>query len=230
MKLEKRSNRKKKMKRNSFLIIPLLFLVASCSSVDYTRVTVEIPIKTVLDIQQLDEIIITDFLIKKEAENFDMNQELVNFFTTEIKQAFKGTVTPRKISFENEKLFKDSSFWKNLQAGPQGSVFFTGIAEYSKEVRKAILETKKKGAEDPFSRDKAIEERQFYTLNIDLYIIDAKTGETIYSRAFKESQGYENPKQTGPFAFYELTERVKQKFLTNILGGSRLQQRYLITD
>ena len=79
------------MKRNSFLIIPLLFLFASCSSVDYTRVTVEIPIKTVLDIQQLDEIIITDFLIKKEAENFDMNQELVNFFTTEIKQFFKGT-------------------------------------------------------------------------------------------------------------------------------------------
>ncbi len=218
------------MKRNSLWIIPLLLLAASCSTVNYTRVNVEVPIKTVLDIQKLEEIIITDFFIKKEAEDFDINQELVNFFTTEMKQSFKGTVTSHKTSFENEQLFKDSSFWKNLQTDSQEAVFFSGIAEYSKEVRKAILETKKKDAEDPFSRDKAIEERRFYTLNLDLYIINAKTGETIYSREFKESQGYENPKQTGPFAFYELTERVKKKFFANILGGSRVQQRYLITD
>ncbi|MGD2246568.1 MAG: hypothetical protein PVI11_08485 [Candidatus Aminicenantes bacterium] len=218
------------MKRNSIWIIPLLLLAASCATLDYTRVTVEVPIKTVLDLEKLEEVIITDFFIKKEAEDFDMNQELVNFFTTEIKQTFKGAVRSQKTSFENEQLFRDSTFWKNLQPDSQGAVFFTGIVEYNKEVRKAILETKKKGTEDPFSRDEAIEERRFYTLNLDLYIIDTQTGETIYSRTFKESQGYKNPKQTGPFAFYELTERVKQKFLTDIFGGSRRQQRYLIKD
>lgn len=218
------------MKRNSAILIILVIFFVSCSSLDYTKVNVTVPIKTVFDIDQFKEIIVTDFYIKKEAEDFDINQELVDYLSNEIKQSFKGTVTSRKTRLENEELIQDNSFWQNLLPAAEDTAIVTGIVEYNQEVRKAILETKKKGSEASFRRDQAIEERRFYTLNLDLYIIDTKTGELAFSTSFKESQGYENPNQTGPFAFFDLIERVKNKFLGSILGGVRAQQRYLIRD
>jgi hypothetical protein len=216
------------MKKNKIVFVLILLYFASCSSANYTRVAVQVPLKTVLDINQFDEIIVSDFLIKKEPEGFDLNQELVTFFTTEMTQSVKGRVSRRSLSLENEELFKNASFWKELLSGSQKTVLFTGIAEYTQEIRKAVLQTKKKRSDDTFSRDRAIEERRFYTLNLSLYLIDSQTGETLYTQTFKETQGYKNPKQIGPFAFFDLAEKAKGKFFSQILSGVRAQQRFLI--
>jgi hypothetical protein len=216
------------MKKNKLLFILILFYLASCSSANYTRVAVQVPRKTVLDINQFDEIIVSDFLIKKEPENFNLNQELVTFFTTEMTQSIKGKVSRRRISLDSEELFKKASFWKDLLSDSKETILFTGIAEYTEEIRKAILQTKKKRSDDNFSRKEAVEERRFYTLNLSLYLIDSQTGETLYTQVFKETQGYKNPKQTGPFAFFDLAEKVKGKFFGQILSGVRAQQRFLI--
>jgi prolyl oligopeptidase PreP (S9A serine peptidase family) len=129
---------------------------------------------------------------------------------------------------DNEGLFKNVSFWKELLSDSQKTVLLTGIAEYTEEIRKAILRTKKKRSDDTFSREGDVEERRFYTLNLSLFLIDSQTGEPLYTQAFKETQGYKNPKQTGPFAFFDVAEKVKGKFFNQILGRVTSQQRFLI--
>jgi hypothetical protein len=192
-------------------------------------VNVEVPGKAVFDINQFDEIIVTDFFIKKETEDFDLNQELVNYFAAQMKQNFKAEVSSRRVSLSNEELFKDKAFWKNIQPDSQEAIFFTGTVDYLEEVRKAIVKTKKK-ADDTFQRDSAIEERRFYTLNLNFYMIDAQTGEVLYTKAFKETRGYKNPNQTAAFAFFDLADIVKAKFFSTVLGTVKIQQRYLIKD
>jgi len=220
---------KRKMKKNKFIpILSLLFFV-SCTSVSYFKVNVELSRKALFDINQFKEIIVTDFFIKKEAESFDLNQELVNYFTTQMKQNFKPVVSSRKISFPNEEIFKDKAFWKNILPDSQETALFTGTVDYTQEIRKAVVQTKKKN-DETFSRDKAIEERRFYTINLNFYFIDAQTGEVLYTQTFRETQGYKNPKQTGAFAFYDLADTVKVKLFNNVLGTATIQQRYLIKD
>jgi len=217
------------MKKNKFIpILSLLFFV-SCTSVSYFKVNVELSRKALFDINQFKEIIVTDFFIKKEAESFDLNQELVNYFTTQMKQNFKPVVSSRKISFPNEEIFKDKAFWKNILPDSQETALFTGTVDYTQEIRKAVVQTKKKN-DETFSRDKAIEERRFYTINLNFYFIDAQTGEVLYTQTFRETQGYKNPKQTGAFAFYDLADTVKVKLFNNVLGTATIQQRYLIKD
>jgi hypothetical protein len=216
------------MKKNKLLFVLLLLYFASCSSANYTKVAVQVPVQAVFDINQFDEIIISDFLIKKEPKDFDLNQELVTFFSTEMTQSIKGKVSRRRISLDNEGLFKNVSFWKELLSDSQKTVLLTGIAEYTEEIRKAILRTKKKRSDDTFSREGDVEERRFYTLNLSLFLIDSQTGEPLYTQAFKETQGYKNPKQTGPFAFFDVAEKVKGKFFNQILGRVTSQQRFLI--
>lgn len=217
------------MKKNKAILILLLFIFVSCSSDNYFRVNVEVPGKAVFDINQFDEIIVTDFFIKKETEDFDLNQELVNYFATQMKQNFKAEVSSRRVSLSNEELFKDKAFWKNIQPDSQEAILFTGTVDYLEEVRKAIVKTKKK-ADDTFQRDSAIEERRFYTLNLNFYMIDAQTGEVLYTKAFKETRGYKNPNQTAAFAFFDLADIVKAKFFSTVLGTVKIQQRYLIKD
>ncbi len=216
------------MKKNKLLFALILLFLAYCSSVNQTKVPVRVPVKAVIDINQFDEIIISDFLIKKTPEDFDLSQELVTFFSTEMAQSIKGKISTRRISLDNEELFKNASFWKELLSGAQNTALITGTAEYTEEIRKAILRTKKKRSDDDFSRSGAVEERRFYTLNMSLYLIDSQTGEPLYTQAFKETQGYINPKQIGPFAFFDIAEKVKAKFFAHILGRVDAQQRYLI--
>lgn len=217
------------MKKNKAIFILLLLFFTSCSSENYFKVNVEVPGKPVFDINQFDKIIVTDFFIKKEREDFDLNQELVNYFETQMKQNFEAEVSSRRVSLSDEEIFKEKAFWKNIQPDSQETVLFTGTVDYLEEIRKAIVQTKKK-VDDSFQRDKAIEERRFYTLTFDFYLIDAQTGEVLYTRAFKETQGYKNPNQTAAFAFFDLLNTAKTKFFNTVLGTVKLQQRYLIKD
>ncbi len=169
-------------------------------------------------------------MIKEETKDFNLNQELVDYFSFEIGQNIKGKVSIKEITFEEEP-FKNEAFWKNLLPDRKKAILFTGGVQYTEEIRKAILQKQKERFEDPFvTKTRSLAERRFYTLNLDLYIIDAKTGKVLYKRNFKESKGFENPKQTAPFAFFELIQRVKVKFFRIIFGDTSIQERYLIYD
>ncbi len=221
----------KKMKKINIVLILTTLLSISCTSEGHLKLTLELPRKATFNLDQFSEVIVTNFLVKEEMENFDLNQELIDYFSFEIGQNFKGKISSRIITFEEEEPFKNEVFWKSLLPGKSEAILFTGGAQYSEEIRKAILEKKKGRFEDPFvSKKRTLAERRFYTLNLDLYIIDANTGKPLYTRTFKESKGYENPKQKAPFAFFELIQRVKTKFFRNVLGEASIQERYLIYD
>jgi hypothetical protein len=219
------------MKKIKIALIITVIFTASCASGGYWKLKIEIPPKTAFNLDQYSEVVVTNFLIKEKTKDFDLNKELVDYFSFEIGQNFKGKISSKKIAFEKEDPFKKESFWKNLLPDQKQAIIFTGGALYTEEVRKAILKEKKKRFEEPsFSEKRSLAERRFYSLNLNLYIIDAQTGKALYTRNFKESSGYKNPKQTAAFAFFDLIQRVKDKFFRNILAEPSIQERYLIYD
>jgi len=218
------------MKKIKIVLVLTILFSFSCASNDYWKLRIEVPGKASFNLDQYNEVVITNFLIKEETKDFNLNQELVDYFSFEVGQNFKGKVSIKEITFEEEP-FKNEAFWKNLLPDRKEAILFTGGVQYTEEIRKAILQKQKDRFEDPFvSKKRSLAERRFYTLNLDFYIIDAKTGKALYKRNFKESKGFENPKQTAPFAFFELIQRVKAKFFRNILGEATIQERYLIYD
>jgi hypothetical protein len=218
------------MKKIKILLFFTVLFSFSCASNDYLKLKIELPGVSSIDLGQYNEVVITNFLIKEETKDFDLNLEIVDYFSFEIGQNFNGKVSTEEITFEEEP-FENESFWKNLLPARKDAILFTGGAQYTEEIRKAILQEKRRRFEDPFiSKKTGLAERRFYTLNIDIYIIDAKTGKTLYKRNFKESKGYQNPKQTAAFAFFNLIQTVKTKFFRNILGEASIQERYLIYD
>lgn len=219
----------KKMKKFKYILFACLVFYLSCSSGLHLKLKIEIPGDPQIDLDKFNQIVITNFFIQKETKDINLNKEIVEYFKLEIEQNFEGKVVSQNFSIEDEEAYKNQDFWKGLIETSEQTLFFTGRVNYSEEIRKAILEKRDDRPEDPFPSTKELAERKFYTLNIDLYLIDAQTGNPLYQRRFKETKGYKNPNQTAYFAFFDLIQQVKVKFFRNVLGDKKIEERYLIS-
>jgi hypothetical protein len=217
----------KRRRNNLILFLGLLFFL-SCGTGEHLRLRIEMPQQTPLNLENFEEIAITNFLIKEEAKDFNLNKELTDYFTTELDQKIKKKTSSVEVLLETEDVFQDKNFWQELFPGKKGSILCTGSLEYTEEIRKAIKSADKRRFEEPFPEESRIEERRFYTLALHLYLIDAQTGEALYERTFKESKAYKNPNQTAYFAFYDMILNVRDKLFRQILGEEQIQERYLI--
>jgi len=219
---------REKTKRNKlFLLLGLLFFL-SCNTGEHLKLRIEIPRKAPIQLDGFDELVVTNFLVKEEAEDFDMNKELSDFFSAELGQKLEQKISSKVLSFENEEVFHNKEFWQALFSDLKGAVLFTGSLEYTQETRKAIKSIEKRQFETPFPEESRIDARKFYSLNLRIYLIDAQTGEALYERDFKESKSYKNPNQTAHFAFVDLIQAVKDKLFRQLLGEEQVQERYLI--
>lgn len=217
----------KRLKNKWWLILLLLFIQA-CASDEYFRVRIRIPRRAEVRLAEFDGIVLTDFLLKSEFEDFDLNGELKEYFAAELEVELDESVQREEITVPDEETFEDPEFWKALPLEEQKFVIVSGTAEYSQEVRKALISREKQQFDDPFPTQQRLATRKFYTLQMNIRIINSETGEVTYSQDFKESKSYTNPNQTAYFALFDLAFLVKEKLFREIMGGERFQQRYLI--
>lgn len=214
--------------KNSGLLILILILTQACSSDEYYRVRIRIPRRAEVRLAEFEGIVITDFLMKSEFDDFDLSEELKEYFAGELEVELDENVARENIEIPDEESFEDKEFWKTFPLESQKSVIFSGTAEYSQETRKALISKDKEHFEDPFPSQERLATRKFYTLEMNIRIINAETGEVTYSQDFKESKSYTNVNQTAYFALFDLAFLVKEKLFREIMGGERFQQRYLI--
>lgn len=215
-----------------FLLLAL-FIQASCITSDnYLKVRLEIPSVSPIDLQAFREVAITNFRLDPAAGDvpgLDLDKELVDYFSYELGKKFQGKVSRETVVWDKDGLVEDAGRWKSSPAGRRGALVMTGSARFSQETRKAVMEDERP-VDGPFEFEKkGLSERKIFTLSVDLYLIRAESGEVVYKRDFKESRTYQNTRQTAPFAFYELVQRVKLKLFRTILSENRVEDRYLLT-
>jgi len=217
-------------KKNRLILLIIMLILSSCASNEYWKVRIEVFRKPDIDLNKFKEIIITDFFVKKETKNFNINEELKNYLAVELGQVLENKISSKEFPLEKEDVFKDEDFWKNISAETKESVLFTGSVQYTEETRKALIKKQKKQQESPFLSEAAkLAQRKDYTLHLEVYLIDTQTGKTVYKSNFKETKTYINPNQTAYFAFFDLVKNIKDKLFAQMLGNKRVQERYLIS-
>lgn len=218
------------MKKINIVFLLTILLNLSCASVNYWKIKVELPGVAAVNLDEFKELVITNFLVEKETKDFNLSQEIVDYLSLELGKHYKGKIVSKEITFEKKEIFKEKDFWKNLSTESKEALFLTGTAQYTQEIRKAILERHTERPEGFISSEKGLAQRKFFTLVLQLFLINAQSGEILYKRNIKEARGYENPKQTANFAFFDLIQKAQVKFLRNVFGLEKIQQRYLISD
>jgi len=220
----------KKSRRGSRLALLAILAAASCRVVDpFIKVKIEIPPAPAFRLEAYREIVLIPFWRENEPKEFDLNQTLLGFIEEIFKRSFKGKLIPSSVAWENVQTAENKDFWKKAVASSPGRLILTGKAQFSQDVRKALLGQGRRPVDDgPFAPEKAWAERLNYTLKLDLYFIKPESGEVAFTNHFQESLTYEDQKQRAEFAIYDLLERVRLKLFRLIFGGERPQERYLL--
>jgi len=206
----------------------LAVMLYSCSGGQHWKLKIEMPRAISFELEDFKELVITGFFIKNERSDVDIKKEMLEYFAFELGKNMIIPVSRKDIRLAGEDIFNDKEFWKTVSTESEKTVFLTGSAEYKAEIRKALVDEEKRQFEDPFPRNVGLEQRKFFTLFFNLYLIDAGTGEILFKKDFKETRHYINPNQTAYFAFFDLLQIVKTKLFQTFLGEEQIQERYLI--
>lgn len=218
----------KKNNKSLYLLILFLFWSYSCSSSSYFKLKIEMPFESSIPMNEFDEVIVTDFFLLNQIDDFDLNQELVEYLSSEMSMKVSADIKTTAVEIKDETSFENEKFWQSLALSTEKAILVSGSVEYTHETRKALIGKERKQFEDPFPSSRELMARKFYTLILDLYLIDSETGKTLFNQQFKESKSYANPNQTAYFAFFDLAFSVKEKLFRQLFGSERIQERYLI--
>lgn len=200
--------------------------MAGCAGEVSRKIRLEIPAHSPFHPDEFEEMVLAHFVVGGAPEGFDLDRELASFFVPEFERRLRLPVTVSSVRPENEESIRRPGFWTALAAGSSRRIYVTGNAEFTREIRKSILG--EVPGEDPFSPQRKIAERTFFSLSLHLFFIQGNSGEILSDRNFKETKTYDNPDQRTDFAFYDLAMRVKTKLFRQILNEPRTQERYLL--
>jgi hypothetical protein len=215
-----------KARKNSLLL--LVLLLTACGGESARKIRLEIPADSPFHAEDFQGVIMTDFLIVSSPEGFDLNRELAAFFVPEFKRNLGLPVALPHVLPENEESIRRPEFWQALAPGAAPWLGIAGKAGFTREVRKSILG--EVPGEDPFTPERKVAERTFFSLSLHLFLVRGDSGEVLFDRDFKETKTYPQPGQRADFAFYELAIRVKDKLFRRILNVGRIQERYLLSE
>ena len=174
------------MKKTKFILFLSVLIILSCKSNEHYKLKIEVAEKPSINIDQYHEIVLTNFMIKEDPQDFDLNSELKDYQFSELARNLEKEVRVKDITIDNEGLFDSADFWKKVSSESTPAVILTGSVQYEKETRKALLKEKERSRFDnPFPSQSDLAERTFFTLHFDLYLIDSRSGQPIYSNNFK---------------------------------------------
>ncbi len=216
------------LKRALALALVMAGLAACSLDPSYLSLRIEASSLPAVKTNDYREIAVTDFFLPDTSPDINLNQELAEYFRTEVSFRFKGPVSRRSLILDKEEKLKDEAFWKEAASGAPGILFLTGKARLEQELRKALLDKDTRTREEPFVQEKTWNERKSFTLQITLLLIDGGTGRAIFEKEYKETANYANTKQPVSFALFDMLQQLKLKFFRTVFGSDRLQDRYLI--
>lgn len=215
--------------RGALVLAALTALAAACAVEPSVKTKVEIPGTAAVRWDAYKEIVLTNFWQEKEAKDFDLNKALIEYLRNEIAPQFKGKLSSATIAWDTAEMVNNKEAWKQVVPQPQDRIILTGKAQFTQDLRKALLAKDRRAIDDgPFAPEKAWAERKAFTFKIEFYLINPESGEILFRKDFLEAQDYENSKEPAEFAFSDLMQRIKLKLFRLFFGSEKSQERYLL--
>jgi hypothetical protein len=215
------------MRRNSAVLAFAVLALAACSGREPVKVSVELPGTAAIPRDSIQTLLLTGFYQEKSSPDLDVDAALVRYFLDEFRPRIKGTVEAAPMAWPGPEALADKEFWKKAGAG-RAAVLVTGKAAFVQETRKALLDGEARDFDGPFKPRDPWSERKFFSLQLDLAFIDARTGEPLFRKNYLETLNSVNIKQTPEFAVFELMGRIRTKLLRALFGSERPLDRYLL--
>jgi len=221
----------------SWLLIFLVGLFSMGCGSKSTEVQISAPLRPKYVAKGYRKIYIADFIVTGEHEmdrdvNINVNKEIKETLRSEFKDKSGFEVESLKVEFDKSMkpvdILGNSSFWVSQAIeDKQGSMILAGSAEFSNYERSGLVTER---VENPRTGDErnitSSRERLRLVLAVDLYLLDAQSGQKLFQENFKEEQVYDDVSNVSLPLFYDVFEKIAPKIVGVLVpyrvAGSRL--------
>jgi hypothetical protein len=202
-----------------------LAAVAACRSLEPVLVHVDMPGVSPFPSGAFAEVVVTEFRNEAPLADLDVGRELQAYLAEGLRRAFSGAVSlqPRPDADAPA-----PSFWKDAAGGRERLVFLAGSVRLTSEIRKA-LKGEKVPVDSPFDAAKRnLIEQLRWTLVVDVAVISGESGETIFTRVFREDRDYIDLEKPADFAFSATSAAFREHLFQSFLGTPTIEKRSLL--
>ncbi len=213
---------------NSKLFRWMLFvffaLTAVSCGVKTSEVLISSPLQPKYVAKGYSKIYIADFFVTGVNDidknvNVNVNKEIKETLKAEFKDKSGYEVEDLKVEFDTSKtpdaILKDTAFWSAQEIeDKQNSMILTGSAEFSNHEKSGLISERIRNPQTGYERNVTTSrERLQLVLAINLYLLDANTGDKLFSENFKEEEVYDDVSNVSLPLFYDVFERIAPKIV-----------------
>jgi len=222
--------------------IHFLLLVAACCywtacGSNATEVQISSPLRPKYSAQGYKKIYIADFNVSGQQDvdkniRFNVDKEIRETLKSEFKDRSGYQIFDLKVNYDKQKkpedILKDAQFWSGQDLkDKEESIILTGAVDFSNHQKSGLVTERVTNPQTGTQRDVTSSRDQLQlVLNLDLYLIDAKSGAKLFQEDFKEEQTYDDVTVVSLPLFYDVFERMAPKIVGILVpyrvSGSRL--------
>lgn len=227
------------MKKQALHLIVLsalsLYLIACGSTA--TEVQISSPLRPKYAAPGYKKIYIADFNVGGQQDvdhniRFNVNKEIRETLRSEFKDRSGYKVEDLKVNYDKqrkpEEILQDTQFWSAMDlVDKEQSIILTGAVDFSNHQKSGLVTQHVTNPQTGVQRDLTSSHDQLQlVLDVNLYLIDAKSGGKLFQEDFKEEQTYDDVTTVSLPLFYDVFERMAPKIVGILVpyrvSGSRL--------
>lgn len=184
-----------------------------------------------------DRIYIADFFVSgvndvDQHVNINVNKEVKETLKSEFRERSSFEIDDLSVQYSSEldleKEIGNPDFWKGQQIeNRQRAIIVAGVIEFSNHDRGGVVTERVTNPRTGNQRMvQTSRQRIGIVLGVNLYLIDAVTGEKLFQENFKEEQVYADISNVSLPLFYDVFDKISPKIVGILVpyrvGGSRI--------
>ena len=212
-------------KTAAFLVLLLLAAwIPSSLASKATDVLISAPLRPKYVAKGYRKIYIADFIVGGEHDidknvSVNVNKEIKETLKSEFRDKSGYEIEDLKIEIDKSKkpdeILKDAAFWvaQNIDA-KEGCIILAGAVDFSNKEKTGLVTEKVTNPRTGLQRDvTSSRERLQLILSIDLYLLDAASGNKLFQENFREEETYDDVSNVSLPLFYDVFERMTPKIV-----------------
>ena len=178
------------------------------------RVSIQVPAPARIDMEGIDTVLVTRFIVDRDVAGFDLNREVVALLRRDLRKGTDLEVLidepPSLPEQPLQDLLANTGFWRRLAEAHGADLVIAGKTGFSVSDRSGFVQRDEISAlTGQRVRRTLYQDREAFTLDLDLFFVRGSTGQLLYEDRFTGEEtfnGLGNDRLAGLFTLFEEIE------------------------
>lgn len=223
-------------------VLALLVLAGPPAAAGVDEVTIEVPVKPKIDISPYKSLMVANFIANRDT-HMDLDIEIVRYlrkmFLRTLELEVAGDEPPTlPTGLGGESIFEVPDYWTDLGGRFDADLIFSGNVNFTNEDRSGYeqidLRNTYRGryirdmGYSPYNTRTIFIEKTGFYLNLEVHLINGRTGEEIYSDKFYQEIVYNGDGPDDLSVFFMMMDKMAPQ-ITGIMAERKTRvTRYLL--